>query len=887
MGGSLSNAATAALTRAPFGFAQDAAMLGGLGSIPITGDREVDAFLHGQVADTAALTALDMGLRGQVTPRVTNWAAANPNHRLAPLARNFRPDSGLPWSSLALIGPTLSTSNYLIDELETEVLGFGTDKDGNPVPLNNGQYYTNAALEEGALGLTIGTLANLGLKNPDWPTDLANGVANLPGTIRGAVTNRATGGASSSPSQGTWTTAPAAAANVGDDVARNLGDDLAAGLTTASRTPRWVGPAGFIAPFVVPPLQQHIVRRWTQPTPEPDALTPFIDWTKTQIGEPLVEAFGSEAVTQTGAVIGDSIAGCAAGITTRANCAAGVIAGGGLAFRDKTTLGRQFTEDSLNSDPSDPVDLLGDNLFGLAGQVGNLADVAGNGLNAGLATLAAGAVPLYELVEDGQVNVGLEERLQILNEEPSMQATRDAAGNIVDTIGRNITNTQALLGHAARAGNNMLRGENGSDCAQEQDCVVVGAATPPTAGAAGALAGDDRGGPGSVVIDELVVEESAASSDPWVTPVPPAADRVVREYWQDYTQDNGLPASRLVIETDTATYVGGDGGYRVYGLDGRPVQPAAAEAVVSVAPSVVAPVVQNSPVSGGVGVAPSTTAVVAPGGAIRLRSDVTAPLCSTTVASGCIEPSSLRDENRDGVADNAGRFRAGQGIVGEGIVGEGIVGVGYVGEGRVGTGAIRLRSDVTAPLCSTTVASGCIEPSSLRDENRDGVADNAGRFRAGQAVVGEGIVGEGIVGEGIVGVGYVGEGRVGEGRVGRGPVGEAVNFLDQNVVRPVGRALDQAQRLANEQMRTTVTGSQPLDGLMGVHGVTRHRVWFMDGGRGIYNPQGQLVTTEEGNPPSQINATSLYLRGMGGGAPVRPGAPGAVPRMAPRMAPAF
>jgi hypothetical protein len=113
--------------------------------------------------------------------------------------------------------------------------------------------------------------------------------------------------------------------------------------------------------------------------------------------------------------------------------------------------------------------------------------------------------------------------------------------------------------------------------------------------------------------------------------------------------------------------------------------------------------------------------------------------------------------------------------------------------------------------------------------------------------------------------------------------------VNQNVVQPVGRALDQAQRAAAEQLRTTVTGSEPLDGFMGVRGVTRHRVWFADGGQGVYDPQGRLVTAEDRNPPSQINSTALYLRGVGGGASPIPGAaPGAAPRMAPlRIRPAF
>lgn len=223
------------------------------------------------------------------------------------------------------------------------------------------------------------------------------------------------------------------------------------------------------------------------------------------------------------------------------------------------------------------------------------------------------------------------------------------------------------------------------------------------------------------------------------------------------------------------------------------------------------------------------------------------------------------------------------------------------------SGPITLRPDSRYPLCSSTVASGCIDPASLRDTNNDLLADNAGRPVLGEGRVGPGIVGPAVVGPAIVGPGIVGEGRVGpaivgpaivgprivgpaivgEGRVGPGPVRQAADLLNDNVVQPVAGALGEADRRAQEQLRTTVTGSQPMDGFMGVSGVTRHRVWFMDGGQGVYDPQGRLVTTESGNPPSQVDSTGLYLRGVGGAAPLVPGnrsAPG-VPRTAPRFAP--
>jgi hypothetical protein len=233
-----------------------------------------------------------------------------------------------------------------------------------------------------------------------------------------------------------------------------------------------------------------------------------------------------------------------------------------------------------------------------------------------------------------------------------------------------------------------------------------------------------------------------------------------------------------------------------------------------------------------------------------LRPDSRYPLCGTGVADGCIDPTSLRDEDRDGVADNAGSLRdalvgpatVGPRIVGEGIVGPRIVGPRIVGESIVGPRIV------------------------------------------GPRIVGEGIVGPRIVGPRIVGEGIVGPRIVGEGRVGRGPVGEAVNFLDQNVVQPVGEAARRYQDWSEEQMRTTVSGSQPLNGVLGF-GVSQHRVWFMNGGRGVYDSEGRLQTVEEGNPPSQVDSRSLFVRGLGGSMAV-PGRAGSAPS-SPPLRPVF
>jgi len=82
--------------------------------------------------------------------------------------------------------------------------------------------------------------------------------------------------------------------------------------------------------------------------------------------------------------------------------------------------------------------------------------------------------------------------------------------------------------------------------------------------------------PGGASVGEPVVVGVSPSVGAGVTSSAPPRGSIVREYWQDSTQPDGLPGSRLVIETSDATYVSAPGGYQVYGLDGRPMQPGAA-----------------------------------------------------------------------------------------------------------------------------------------------------------------------------------------------------------------------------------------------------------------------------------------------------------------------
>ncbi|HXV94894.1 MAG TPA: hypothetical protein VD813_16435, partial [Pseudonocardia sp.] len=110
---------------------------------------------------------------------------------------------------------------------------------------------------------------------------------------------------------------------------------------------------------------------------------------------------------------------------------------------------------------------------------------------------------------------------------------------------------------------------------------------------------------------------------------------------------------------------------------------------------------------------------------------------------------------------------------------------------------------------------------------------------------------------------------------------QGLDWLNRNVVQPAGRAYRNLEEQGREQMRTTVTGSQPLDGVLGF-GVNRHRVWFMDGGRAVYDARtGERLEVEEGNPPQSVNTTQLFMNGLGPVFPASPLGGSAVPRTAP------
>ncbi len=69
--------------------------------------------------------------------------------------------------------------------------------------------------------------------------------------------------------------------------------------------------------------------------------------------------------------------------------------------------------------------------------------------------------------------------------------------------------------------------------------------------------------------------------------------------------------------------------------------------------------------------------------------------------------------------------------------------------------------------------------------------------------------------------------------------------------------------------------------------MTRYEVEFLDGGRAIYNPEGSLLTVQQGNPPRKVAGWQLFSPGGGVlGIPGRAGPGGSmVPRGVPILVP--
>jgi hypothetical protein len=115
------------------------------------------------------------------------------------------------------------------------------------------------------------------------------------------------------------------------------------------------------------------------------------------------------------------------------------------------------------------------------------------------------------------------------------------------------------------------------------------------------------------------------------------------------------------------------------------------------------------------------------------------------------------------------------------------------------------------------------------------------------------------------------------------PVQQGLDWANRNIAQPVGQAFNNYQNWSREQLRTTIVSSQARDGVLGF-GVTEHDVSFMDGGRGIYDPEGNLLRTQSGNPPQKVPGWQLFNRALGGSTPLIP-APAGMP--AAPMLPAF
>ncbi len=147
------------LTRAPFGFLQDLAVGGAIGNVPVFEDPGVDRpFKTG--ATTAAVTAMDVGLRRVVNPAIDRWAATNAAENQ--LARAFsgggiRTDSGLKPGVLAVIPAAVNGNLEIVNAVE-ELTGFGKVE---PTDQSNTDYYRDIAMRAGAVGAGVGVPVTL------------------------------------------------------------------------------------------------------------------------------------------------------------------------------------------------------------------------------------------------------------------------------------------------------------------------------------------------------------------------------------------------------------------------------------------------------------------------------------------------------------------------------------------------------------------------------------------------------------------------------------------------------------------------------------------------------------------------------------------------------
>ncbi len=147
-------------------------------------------------------------------------------------------------------------------------------------------------------------------------------------------------------------------------------------------------------------------------------------------------------------------------------------------------------------------------------------------------------------------------------------------------------------------------------------------------------------------------------------------------------------------------------------------------------------------------------------------------------------------------------------------------------------------------------------------EYRDGSA----RARGGSTDGGSLTTPEGL--SAPVTIGADGKGRATVTSAGGATEGTPSPNLLQQGVQTATKLYRQADAAGRETLRTTIKSSRPLDDTVGF-GVTRHQVEFADGGRGIYDADGNLLTVEQGDPPQHV--PGWQLSGLGGDLPLVPG----------------
>lgn len=288
------------------------------------------------------------------------------------------------------------------------------------------------------------------------------------------------------------------------------------------------------------------------------------------------------------------------------------------------------------------------------------------------------------------------------------------------------------------------------------------------------------------------------------------------------------------------------------------------------------------------------------------------PLCGSGVTTGCIDPTSLRDVDGDGVADNTGTPILG-GIVGPRLVGREPVGPRLVGSkpaGResIGTGsvtpdprpAVRPQRTPQQPVAPQRRAGAPRQAAAPpRTAARPQLATAPQRTATQQQAPRPGIEPRTVAPQPVTRQGATPlppPQPATTPRPVRRPdlferaataadqaVRTATRWVEEKIVTPLRGVARDIQAGGGQIAAMTVDSVEALDGSP-LDSPTRYRVTLGNGAVGIYAPDGPRIQIVRGSPPASLSPATLRARALfrGGMFPGQAGSGGqALPRSAP------